>query len=61
MECQKICDGPVVGTKVEGHLEWFARVDSPKSREALKVLVNEGILGKPLENRRKSKRSGKLR
>lgn len=59
--CQKICDGPVVGLSVDGRLQWFACVDSDKSRQALVTLIADGKLEKPLKKRRVSKRAGKLR
>ena len=33
--CQKICAGPVVGTKVDGRMEWFTRVDTLKRMAAV--------------------------
>lgn len=59
--CQKICEGPVVGTKVDGRLEWFERVDSDKSRSALARLVEGAELKKPLLKRHVPKRSGRIR
>jgi (2Fe-2S) ferredoxin len=59
--CQKICSGPVIGAEVDGQLEWFERVDTPKSRAALRRLTETGELGKPLRNRRVSKRRNKKR
>lgn len=59
--CQKICKGPVFGLEVEGVLEWFERVDSEKSRIALRLALDTGELTKPLAKRRSAKRRGKLR
>ncbi len=59
--CQKICDGPVLGLAIDDRLQWFARVDSEKSRRALVTLITDGELKKPLKKRRVPKRSGKRR
>ncbi len=59
--CQKICRGPVVGTKLDGALEWFERMDSGKALDALADLIEKGRLVKALEKRRVAKRSGKRR
>jgi hypothetical protein len=59
--CQKICAGPVVGTKVAGQMEWFSRVDSPKRLAGLRMLVRRKK-NRPvpaLEHRRLVKRSGR--
>lgn len=61
VDCQKICEGPVVGLKVDGTLEWFESMDSPKSVDALVVLLETGQLDRPLAKRRVDKRSGRLR
>lgn len=61
VDCQKICDGPVVGIPVGGRLEWFAEVDSKKSRLGLVTLLDTGELLRPLAKRRVEKRSGRLR
>ncbi len=60
--CQKVCEGPVAGLKVDGRLEWFERLDSSKAVDALVKLVNGGDGGKlppSLAKRRSSKRSGR--
>ena len=59
--CQKICKGPVVGVRIDGSWEWFARVDTGKAVEALGDLVAEGRLRKRLAKRHVRKRSGRLR
>jgi hypothetical protein len=59
--CQKICAGPVAGTKVAGQLEWFSRVDTAKRIAGLRMLV-EHRKKRPvpaLERRRLVKRSGR--
>jgi hypothetical protein len=59
--CQKICAGPVAGTKVAGRMEWFSRVDSAKRIAGLRMLV-ERRKKRPvpaLERRRLVKRSGR--
>ena len=61
VRCQKICNGPVCGLKLEGRVEWFEEVDSPKSLDALRALIEQGKLKKPLRKRHVSKRSGELR
>lgn len=62
VDCQKICSGPVAGVDVDGRLEWFERVRSPKSRRALARLVRHGgPLPERLRKRRVAKRSGRLR
>lgn len=61
--CQSVCDGPVAGVVVEGRLQWFERVASPKSRRALvEVVCNaDEAPRKALAKRRVPKRAGKLR
>jgi hypothetical protein len=59
--CQKICKGPVAGCKVNGRMEWFARVDRAKPMVALARAA--GRRGKtklpaPLESRRLARLSG---
>jgi len=61
VRCQKICSGPVCGLKMDGRIEWFKEVDSPKSLTALQTLVESGKLKKPLRRRHVPKRSGELR
>lgn len=61
VRCQKVCDGPVVGIKVQGTLQWFERIDTPKSLAALADLLRTGTMEKPLRKRRCKKRAGKLR
>jgi hypothetical protein len=45
---------------LKGRIEWFERLDTKKSREALVELVTQGKLGKPLKKRRVKKRAGHL-
>jgi hypothetical protein len=59
--CQKICAGPVVGLKVDGRMEWFRRVDTPKALAGMRMLA-ERRTKRPVpavEKRRLSKRSGR--
>jgi hypothetical protein len=59
--CQKICAGPVAGTKVDGRMEWFTRVDTPKRMVGLRMLAEKHKRRpvRALEARRLSKRSGR--
>jgi hypothetical protein len=57
--CQDICHGPVAGMTLKGRIEWFERLDTKKSREALVEFVTQGKLGKPLKKRRVKKRAGR--
>lgn len=59
--CQKICHGPVVGTKIDGRMEWFERVSKAKPMVALARITSEGDkkVPKSLEKRRVPKRSGR--
>jgi hypothetical protein len=58
--CQKVCKGPVAGLKVDGRMEWFARVDRAKPMVALARTLEHGKpkLPKALEARRVARRSG---
>jgi hypothetical protein len=42
VRCQKICHGSVVGAELDGRLEWFERIDSPKLAVKLKQVVAGG-------------------
>ena len=60
--CQKVCKGAVVGLEVDGRMEWFQRVNRPKSMVALARLAQRGGQGKvakPLAKQWVSKRSGR--
>jgi len=59
--CQKLCHGPVFGTKVDGTWEWFGRVRSDAAVEALLALLEDGRMRKPLRKLRDTERSGKRR
>ena len=61
VKCQKVCDGPVVGTQVAGTLEWFRRVDTQKARRRLVQLLETGEMRNALVKRRVRDRRGKLR
>ena len=58
--CQKICKGPVAGFKVDGRMQWFARVDRAKPMVALVRAAARGRTKWPkaLENLRVARRSG---
>lgn len=58
--CQDICHGPVAGMTLKGRIEWFEKLDTKKSREALVELATQGKLGKSLKKRRVKKRAGRL-
>jgi len=59
--CQKICSGPVVGTKVAGRMEWFSRVDTRKRIAGLRLLLQRKGQRpmQALENRRVPRYSGR--
>jgi len=59
--CQKVCEGPVVGTTIDGEVHWFESMDTKKSLKALAELVETGRLTKPLAKRIDRRRTGKLR
>jgi hypothetical protein len=61
VRCQKICHGSVVLAPLDGKLEWFERIDTPKSCVDSKRTVVAGTrkeLPSRLEKRRLKKRSG---
>jgi len=60
VKCQGVCEGPVVGAEVDRVVEWFERVDGPKSRQGLAKLALTGELKKALRKRRVRARRGKL-
>lgn len=62
MRCQKICHGSVVLAPLDGKLEWFERVDTPKACIDMKNMVIAGTRKKAsprLKKRRLKGRSGK--
>ncbi len=61
VRCQKICHGPVVGTKVDGRFEWFERVDDLRSIAALLRLAQKGAnkVPKPLRKHRVKSHRGR--
>jgi hypothetical protein len=61
VQCQKICKGPVMGLEVDGQLEWFAKLDDPKSRRHLALFLTSGELKKRLKRRISLKRRRKFR
>lgn len=62
--CQKICKGPVAGTRLNGREEWFFRVDRAKPMVALLRAAQQGRkkqkLPRSLEQRRVTRLSGHL-
>ncbi|HEY2565333.1 MAG TPA: hypothetical protein VGI44_16595 [Acidimicrobiales bacterium] len=61
VRCQKICHGSVVVAPLDGNLEWFERIDSPKSCVDMKHAVvarTRKKLPPRLKKRRLKKRSG---
>lgn len=59
--CQKICEAPVCGVEIDGELEWFEEVSSPRALEGLRALLEGGALSSALKKRRVKRRRGKLR
>ncbi|HEX3795883.1 MAG TPA: hypothetical protein VHV57_15425 [Acidimicrobiales bacterium] len=59
--CQKICAGPVAGVVVDGRMEWFSRIDTPKRIAGLRMVARHRVRRTPkaLERRRVVKRSGR--
>jgi hypothetical protein len=59
VRCQKVCDSPTAGMRVEGEWEWFGPVKGHKKLKALALLA-EGAssVPKPLEKCRSRGRSG---
>jgi hypothetical protein len=57
--CQKVCDSPVAGLRVDGRWEWFGDLDGPKQLKALASLVEgEVSIPKALKKCRDRGRSG---
>ena len=61
VKCQKICDGPVLGVKVDGDWEWFKKIKKRYDRKAVLVAIQEGRLTKGARRKRVKSRSGKRR
>jgi len=61
VDCQKVCNGPVVGFPVGGEWQWFGDMSSRKAQRALAELVDKGTLSRALRKRRDEKRSGRRR
>jgi (2Fe-2S) ferredoxin len=59
--CQKVCRSPVLGVEVDGAWQWFEGMDSKKALRALRELVLDDRLAKPLRKRRNEKRAGRVR
>jgi hypothetical protein len=59
VRCQKVCDSPVAGLRVDGRWEWFGPLEEPKQLKALAGLVEgEASIPKPLKKCRSHGRSG---
>jgi hypothetical protein len=59
VRCQKVCDSPVAGLRVDGRWEWFGPLEKAKQLEALGRLVDgETSIPKPLKKCRSRDRSG---
>jgi hypothetical protein len=61
VRCQKICEGPVCATLVEGQLMWFEDVAGEAVRTELRQLATDGVVTKRLLKRVVNKRHNKLR
>jgi DNA helicase TIP49 (TBP-interacting protein) len=60
VRCQKICEGPVAGVEIDGRMEWFERVSTPKAMVGLRRVVNgKTKLTRSLQKRRVKKHSGR--
>ncbi|MGH2721349.1 MAG: hypothetical protein ACRDJO_07075 [Actinomycetota bacterium] len=59
VRCQKVCDSPVAGLRVEGDWEWFGPVRGPKQLKALARLADGApAVPKPLQKCRSRSRAG---
>jgi hypothetical protein len=59
VRCQKVCDSPAAGLRVDGDWEWFGPVKGPKRLEALARLADgASAIPKPLQKCRSRSRSG---
>lgn len=62
VRCQKVCEGPVIGLRIEGRMEWFERMGGSNSLDALDRLIAHGPLPrlpKVLRKRLCKERSGR--
>lgn len=59
--CQGLCNGPVVGYRIDGELRWFTKVRSPKGRAAVAKMLHSGRVPGRLRKRESRKRRGELR
>jgi hypothetical protein len=60
--CQDVCREPVAGTRVDGRMEWFGRLDKAKRQQALIGLLNTSApreIPGALAKARVPKRAGK--
>ena len=59
--CQKVCDSPVAGLRVDGRWEWFGSLEKAKQLEALAALAEgEASIPKALRKCRSKDRSGSV-
>lgn len=61
VRCQKVCESPVAGLRVDGRMEWFERMDGSKALKSLAELLRQKPpkkLPKRLKRRRSKARSG---
>jgi len=61
VRCQKICNGPVCGTALNGTLTWFSEVDGRRARDDVRRVIGGAKVTKRLRRRIATKRSGRLR
>lgn len=59
--CQGLCNGPVVGCRVNGEIRWFTKVRSPKRLAAVALLLRTGRVTERLRKRESRKHRGELR
>ena len=62
VRCQKVCEEPVAGLRVDGRMEYFEQLDGSKQLEAMAELLGQKpptTLPKALKKRRSRERSGR--
>lgn len=52
VKCVDVCDGPVVGVRVDDKTVWFERMRSEKVRRAVTALLTTAKVPKKLRDRR---------
>jgi hypothetical protein len=58
VECRKLCEPPVCGVELEGKVEWFAEVSTPKALAGLAEMLEGKGLSKALLNRKRKDAKG---